>query len=443
VDQFAAEKLACLPETERTTRERHCVYFMEFTAMKAADYRRERQPAALDRLDAEFGNIQSAWQYAARTGRWPEVDLALEGMFLFYDVRSRFREGQETLDGTLQAMRQIDELSSDQRRILGRLLARLGRLEIYLGQQARAEELLSESLENLKDFPAVMEYAAALSYQGIICHYRGQPSQAYAYAADSLRLSQQTGNRDGEAFCLNLLGNLAQSQGDYNQAQAHYRQNLAIREELHDDFGVAIACNNLGNLAHARGRLEEAQAFYERSCASFERIGYSLGLATGLTNAGFVSMKLGRTGEAQAMLERSLRLKRDLGQPLGIANTLANLGELACRTGKLKEAAEYLRDAMDIAMQLKAIPLAVELLACFATLFVKQGKKQTALELLALADAHPSARHETRARAAELLSQLESELPREEFMAAQERGRQLQLEAIAEELSLTQQRRIV
>ena len=429
VSQYAAEKLASYPETEKATRDRHCNYFADFLAQKTVEIRKEKRPRLFATLDIEFDNLEACWQYAIQTGRWLEIDLAVEGLFLYYEFRSRFCEGKETLEDALTWMRGEGTLSPPHLRILGRLLAYLGRFEIYLGQQEHADETLSESLGILQGFQTTSEYASVLGYKGIICHYRGQYSQAQEYAHESFLLSQQAGDQAGEAFCLNLLGNLAQAQGDYSLAKGHFQRHLALREAIHDSFGIAIAYNNLGNLAHAQGDFEDALQFYERSYASFEQINHLLGLATGLTNAGFVLMKLGKTEDAQQVLERSLRIKRDLGQQRGIAITLANLGELACETGQLKRAKEYLLEAMRIARQVRATPLMVELLACFATLFMKQGKNELAVEFLFLAETQSAIKQETKKRVSDLLSTLRSDLPASVFIAAQERGKALPLES--------------
>jgi predicted ATPase/DNA-binding SARP family transcriptional activator/uncharacterized protein HemY len=434
INQFAAEKLVSRPELENITRDQHGAYFTAFLADKAVDYRREKQQKIFDVLDIEYNNLQSAWRHAIQADHLLEVDKALEGLFLFYELRSRFREGQVSLERALTGFREKHHLSNEQLRTLGRLLTRLGRFYIYLGQQDRAKELLLESLEILEKFPATMEYASSLGYLGIICHYRGQYQQAEQYAQESLYLSRQINNQDGEAFSLNLLGNLAQAQGDYVQAQDYFQQNLTIREAIKDIFGIAIACNNLGNLAHAQGELVDAQRLYERSYASFEQINHTMGMATGLSNAGYIAMKLGESESAREMLERSLLIKRDLGQQIGVANTLTNLGELACQTGEFNEAENYFRDAMRIAVQVKAMPLAVELLVCFANLFVKQEKREEAVGLLVLADTHPAGKHETKARVAELLLRLENLLPSDVYKAAQNRGKELELEVVARSL---------
>ncbi|MEW6403852.1 MAG: tetratricopeptide repeat protein, partial [Chloroflexota bacterium] len=429
VNQFASEKLVSQGEIETATRDRHCRYYMDFIAQKAEAYREKKQQSILDVLGIELGNLTSGWHYAIQTGRWLEIDLALEGLFLYYEIRSRFREGQGLLESALIRLREETDPARDHQHTLGRLLTRLGRLEIYLGGQARAEEYLLESLEVLKGFPTAMEYGSTLGYLGIICHYRGQYAQAQEYAHASLRISKETSNQDGEAFSLNLLGNLAQAQGDYSAAKDYFLRHLALREALRDGFGIAIGCNNLGNLAHAQGELEDALRFYERSGASFEQIGHLLGLAAGLSNAGFVLTKLGKTDDAQQTLERSLQIKRDLGEKHGIAITLANLGELACETGQLRQAQEYLCEAMRTARQVNATPLIVELLACYATLFTKQGKNESAVEFLSLAETQSAIKQETRKRVSELLSSLESNLPARVFIAARERGKALQLES--------------
>ena len=141
-------------------------------------------------------------------------------------------------------------------------------------------------------------------------------------------------------------------------------------------------------------------------------------------------MKLGKTKDAQQVLERSLHIKRDLGQQQGISITLANLGELACETGQFKQAEGYLREAMRIARQVKATPLMIELLACFAALFIKQGKNESAVEFLSLAETQSAIKQETKKRVSDLLSTLRSDLPDSVFVAAQERGKALQLESV-------------
>ena len=69
-----------------------------------------------------------------------------------------------------------------------------------------------------------------------------------------------------------------------------------------------------------------------------------------------------------------------------------------------------------------------------ASLMAAEGRKESALELLALVLYHPASWQLTRDQAAALVAELAAELPPEAAAAAQERGRARALEATMAEL---------
>ncbi|MBL7183536.1 MAG: hypothetical protein ISS50_03695 [Anaerolineae bacterium] len=60
--EYAAEKLAEMPEEERETRERHCRTYLSFVQQRDKSLEGEGSKEALDEIYVELGNVREAWR---------------------------------------------------------------------------------------------------------------------------------------------------------------------------------------------------------------------------------------------------------------------------------------------------------------------------------------------------------------------------------------------
>lgn len=81
-------------------------------------------------------------------------------------------------------------------------------------------------------------------------------------------------------------------------------------------------------------------------------------------------------------------------------------------------------------MESQAAPVALEALVVTASLLVKAGQEEQAIELLALVSCHPASGKDTQEEAKRLLVDLEAQLPTEVAAAAWKRGQTQELEEV-------------
>jgi hypothetical protein len=130
-------------------------------------------------------------------------------------------------------------------------------------------------------------------------------------------------------------------------------------------------------------------------------------------------------------LQAALTLRRTLDDRSGIASTLVGLGHVVCKQGRYAQARVYLVEALETASANQATPLLLRALTGAAALLTGVGEPVHAIELLACVLHHPGTESRARAWARRGWADAARLLPEPDVAAAQTRGRQLELLALA------------
>ncbi len=88
--QFALDTVA---EQMAEIRDAHSAYYCAFLAQREVDLKGARQQAAMAEIEADVGNVRTAWQWAAKREQFDQLAQALDSLGLFYLRRSRLYEG--------------------------------------------------------------------------------------------------------------------------------------------------------------------------------------------------------------------------------------------------------------------------------------------------------------------------------------------------------------
>lgn len=203
---------------------------------------------------------------------------------------------------------------------LGNALSLAGELELSHGDQGKAAELLSQSVEILRD-----------------CHE--QAPEVVLYRRDL-------------ASALRALGKLSRSRRDWTGAESHYRQALEHYQALLDEAPGRLNWHIylyethswLGSLARRdRRRLPEAEAHYRSAVEHMHKLvarnrkfSNRSSLARALTNLGGVLRKRGELTDAEDLLEQGRKLFGELlGETPNDPRILAELAVAESRIGLL------------------------------------------------------------------------------------------------------------
>lgn len=427
--RYAREKLDALPAEREAAQDRHCAYYAAFLQQQAARLKGGEQKAALEAIEADIENVRLAWRWAVARRKAPEIEQALEGVYLFYEIRSLFQEGAQAFE---EAARQLAE--EPLAGLRAELLARQGALSFRLGLTAAAKDRLQESLALFdRAGPGLeLEKAFALSSLAFVLADLGEFDEARQLFQAGLVIYQSSGDRYGLAMTLKSLGGVLSRVGDYAEAGRVLHESLAIFKALGNAQGRSQALNNLGVLASIQVKHAEAQAYWRECLAIHRELNNQKGTADALNNLGTEAVSMGEYSEAQSLLEQSLAIYRAIGHRPGVAFSLDSLGHVACGLGDYAAAHRHFREALRIMMDIRAVTYAIEVLVGIAKVLIKEEKYLPALDMLAFALNHPKCVPEVKDNAARLLSELEVCLSPQVIALAQA-GRPQDLESVVAE----------
>ncbi len=196
------------------------------------------------------------------------------------------------------------------------------------------------------------------------------------------------------AFVIKARAALASDLGQYGEARQHLQISLEISREVHNPGGTGLVLTVLAWVTYLEGDFHEARVL------SLE----------------------------------SLRLSHEVGERWMISNNLSNLGKIMCKLNDFDAAATYLREALEIATEIGAVPLTLEILVSVAAVYKELGRYQQAAELLSLAHNHPSTYNEVKQQSDILLPELRAVLSPVALNAALERGAQHDLVATVQKI---------
>ena len=208
------------------------------------------------------------------------------------------------------------------------------------------------------------------------------------------------GDRWGLAISLESLGHISMEQGNYPEAKRHLEESLAIFREFGSTARVSDLLNRLGEVARCQNDYDRAQGFYLESLPIMQKSGLSwVGICQ---NLGYVSLYQGDDIQAAARFKESLALSKEGNNILNSVFCLAGFAAIAAVRGQA-EGAACLYGA--VAAQLEGLQV---------------GK---AIPMIDLPDRLEFERYQARCRA---------QLEQEEYEAAWEQGRKMELDRAIE-----------
>ncbi|MEZ4646431.1 MAG: tetratricopeptide repeat protein [Chloroflexota bacterium] len=399
----------------------------------------------IHRVGQEFDNLMAAWQWAVAQQQTDVLAMALRGMCSYWEIRGRFREGEQVLQQALVDLTAVSDY------LRACLQAHQGRFNYIMGTNLRAKELLQESLSLLAAGAYPAERAMMLTNLALARNSLGESAAAEIHARDSLALFTDLGDLDGQAAAnnnigfvltslghyddarpylrtsiaqytqlgnqrgrvkpLNLLGSVCNARGDYEQARQFYVEGLAIGQALQDRWVQASFLVNLCVLAKKQAQYEEAWQSGQQSLAIFRELGEQRGTAVALKNLGDIACARQQWEQAQALYEESLAIRRAIGDRFGEALDQHALAAWALAQQKYTQAWRYLRPAYKLAAAIQAPALQVYMLPTAAALWLAEGDVLRATAVARLAFEHPMAEAVVREQAQHVLAQLDDPPP--------------------------------
>ncbi len=126
----------------------------------------------------------------------------------------------------------------------------------------------------------------AINNIGFVYYNSGDLVKALDYWEKSLKLSEETGDKESIGTLYNNIASVFDVQGDIAKALDYYAKSLKLQEELKNDQGIANALNNIGTVYDKQNDKEKAFEYYNRCVALYQSAGDKFGYASALNNIG-------------------------------------------------------------------------------------------------------------------------------------------------------------
>lgn len=376
VRQYGSQKLDVVGDKTRW-QNGHRNYFLELAEEANPRMTGPKLSHWLDVLEAEHDNLRQAISLSLEGAEGVEEGLRLGyALHHFWKTRGYLSEGREWMQALLAR-----PLVQQHTGAYARALFSAGALTSTQGDYFSARSLHQESLKISQELGDKPTSAMNLMHLGIITQNQGDYTAARSLYEQSLAIRQELGDRYSIAAIFNNLGNVAQEQRDYPAARAYQQESLLIQREFGDEQAIAISLNNLGILAGIQCDYPAARSLFEESLAIRRTLGDRRGIASSLNNLGMVAFEQGAYSAARSLYEEGLAIRQELGNKRGIASSLINLGNVAVEQLDYTSARSFYADSLIIQREIWEKPNIAAVLQAFASLNVKEEKHEPAVRL--------------------------------------------------------------
>ena len=470
--RYAGERLAESGAGSRRWQRRHAEYFLRLAERAEPLLRGPRQAVWLRQLEADQDNFSAAIDWALRDD--PEIAVRLSSALAYFwligrhrsEVRRRLAEAVDTARGVspvnrARALVWAAQLANVEGRpdraasyaqeayelaggagdpwLTGMCEAILGLAVGLSGDFGRAGELLDAAGARFGQLGDEWGAALAAMLLGLVSAFAAEPARAVALTRRGLDGFRAAGDQWGQTMALELLGLLARRQGAYDDAITVYEEALGVVRDLglRDETPFLLA--DLGDLHIQLGDFEAAAVFHKQALDLAQELGTRDAAALARKGLAEAARRQGDYSRARELHQAALAFYREAGFAADIARSLASLGYVEELRGDLAAAEVCHRESLRLAGSLadeNSLAFALEGLACVAA---ARRQSQRAAVLLGAAEsirARTGSRLplQERADAERAVAAAVSELGREAFDLALDRGRRMSTgEVLAQE----------
>lgn len=398
--QFAADRLSQESGREAAVRQRHSHYFCNLLAQYEVAFKSANQREALAAVETEIENIRVAWRWAIQQQNLELIAAAYNALFLFYDTRSWFQEGERVFR---EAAAQFTGPTVPEQRLRANLQARHGWFTFHLGNHQESLQLLHQSLETLEK---VGEAAATIfnyNYIGAVLRHQENYIEANAALTKALDLAQAHNDLYQASISFNILGQTAWLQGNAALSRHYCQEALRIKREIGDTRGMTYSLMYLGRISEAQQDFADAIYLYKESMSISEAISDQRGVATALESLGGVAQKQGQYEQAAEFYRRSYEIYERIGGQLAASLALIRLGQLHILQNELEAADQMLRQGLNIALASQYEHGLLDGVLGFSQLQLKTGEWEQGLIGLRFIEQYPHGTIHQRALAHQLI----------------------------------------
>jgi predicted ATPase/class 3 adenylate cyclase len=314
IKEYAAARLAESSDREEAVRRAHATHYCDLVEGISERLRSSQRPEALSELEADLGNLRTAWSFWVERLDATQLLRMIEAMWALHESKGWYRAAIELADDAICVLDRVDP----------------------------TPDLAAERL------------AVQMSLARAIMALRGYGPEAEEAYEKALEMAQGTGTR--QFSVLRAMATYYMGTGRFAIGAEIGAQLLELGEEAGDESMLAEAHYVFGAGMAFSGHLEEGVRHLERAIelhdpGRHDHGRFRLGPNTGVvarTAHGLLLEQCGAPERAVERLEEALDVAREIDHPYSVAYALHHNGLLALYRGRFEETVERTRELAQV-----------------------------------------------------------------------------------------------
>lgn len=255
----------------------------------------------LNRREEALDSFLKALAVSLRVGTYEEQAHAYNGIGLVQKSRGQVPEALASYQASIHAWKEADEPTEE-----ARTLCNLGELYLALGQPEQALRSFNEAFGPLRQERRDDVRLACLTGAGMAHHDLSSPQTAQRLYERALTLSRV--GESSRAFALSRLALVYRDLKDLRRASVTLKEALRIAQELGDRQMEAFALADLAHVEDLQGHGEKAIEDFDRALLLAQKLDHMPAMASILYGRAQVERNLRRLDEALASIQRSIEI---------------------------------------------------------------------------------------------------------------------------------------
>jgi predicted ATPase len=329
-----------------------------------------------------------AWELSRQVGESPELFPILCGLWAFYETRAEYKTGRELGEQCLALARSVQDpaLLLEAHSVLGLTLLWLG--ELALAQEHVEQGITFYNPQQHRFLTVLYGYdpmVFCLSLAANVLWLLGYPNQALQRSHEALALAQELSHPLSLTLALEFAAILHQFRREGQAAQKRAEAAITLSIEQGFPYWLAEGTIRRGWALAEQKQVEEGITQIRQGLASYQATGAEVLRSYYLALLAEACAKGGQSEEELSILAEALALVYKTGERFYEAELYRLKGELllARPAHQTAEAEACYHQALDIARHQQAKSLELRAAMSLARLWQRQGKRDTARQLLA------------------------------------------------------------
>jgi len=200
-------------------------------------------------------------------------------------------------------------------------------------------------------------------YNGLGTVYLAQPlyDSAIFYFHEFIKLSDQTGYRDGLGKATVNLGSTYYLLYDYDRARKYLLESIDVNRKLNNSRYIGIAYSNLGNIAYEEHQNDTALDYFNKAKEIYSKLDNKYGLTILYSNIGHIYLSQKQFDKAYKQYAQAKKLFHEMGDEDGVLAASINQGLTFERRGNYAQALLVYDSCILIAQKMNSLNRMMEL----------------------------------------------------------------------------------